>query len=1148
MRSANGLLQISAADLSNHLACRHLTRLDMAAVDGRLAPPVRRSGEVEMLRERGLIHELAYLKYLSSQGLGIADLGLAEENPAHTLEAMREGADVIYQAPLGNGRWHGRADILRRVDTPSDLGPWSYEAHDTKLARETRGGTVLQLCLYSDFLRELQGVLPLHMHVVPPGNEFKAESFKVNEYMAYYRLARRRLELALDQVGGDLDATPDPVSHCEVCRWWPRCDSHRRKVDHLSFVAGISRLQMKELRDRGVNTLTDLASHPIPLEWRPKRGSAEGYVRVREQARVQHEARSQAGEPIHELLLPTEQGRGLARLPEPSQGDVFLDLEGDPFVTGGSLEYLFGFTAQDEPYWHAWALDRSQERAAFERVVDAIMQRWERDPGMHVYHFAPYEPTALTRLTGRYATRDSEINRMLRAGLFVDLHSVVRQALRASVESYSLKDLEVFHAFDRNEDLDKSKESRRMVERAIEIGPLDLLTDAVRKSVERYNREDCVSAAKLRDWLETLRAQAVANGEEIPRPVPESGDPTESVAERERKTTEMMEVLLEGIPDDPAHRTQEQQALWLLANLLDWHRREENAAWREYFRLRGLSEQDLLDERKAIVGLEFVGREGGTEKCPIHRYRFAKQETSIREDAKLHSGEMEGIGTVEAIDIAGQTVDIKKTAKAAGHHPASVFAAEVFPNREAANSLFRLAEWIVENPIDGDGPRRAARDLLLRRSPRFADGDVSHPTGMPSPAPGEDSVAFARRLVTRLDRSVLPIQGPPGSGKTYAGARMIVELARAGKKVGVSATSHKVIRNLLDAALRAAADEGFPLACAQKPKEVSEDAPAGLFETTDNDEAVEAITGRSAHVLGGTAWMWSREQFFESVDVLIVDEAGQMSLADVLAIAQAADSVVLLGDPQQLDQPIQGSHPDGTEISALQYLIGDARTITPDRGIFLAETRRLAPPLCEFTSEVFYEGRLRPMDGLERQALVGDTPFVGAGLWFVPVEHEGNRNASAEEVDAVGALVHALTSGGVRWVNEDGVERPLGLEDVLVVAPYNAQVADLLSRLPGARVGTVDKFQGQEAAVVIYSLTASTVEDAPRGMEFLYDLNRLNVATSRARCACIVVGSPRIFEPDCQTPRQMQLANALCMVSEHAACSSFEHLPRMPVE
>ena len=280
--------------------------------------------------------------------------------------------------------------------------------------------------------------------------------------------------------------------------------------------------------------------------------------------------------------------------------------------------------------------------------------------------------------------------------------------------------------------------------------------------------------------------------------------------------------------------------------------------------------------------------------------------------------------------------------------------------------------------------------------------------------------------------------------------------------------------------------------------------------------------------------MWARQDAFDTIDVLFVDEAAQMSLANVLAVSQAARTVVLIGDPQQLDQPMQGNHPDGTDVSALDHILAGEQTIPPDKGLFLEETWRLHPDICAYTSELFYDGKLSSKDGLEKQVIDASGPISGSGLYYLPVEHDGNQNCSPEEAHAVGALVNGILESKATWTDRDGQENPVTLEDIMIITPYNAQVFEIQQRLPGARVGTVDKFQGQEAPIAIYSTTTSSHADAPRGMEFLYSLNRLNVATSRAKCVSVMVSSPRIFEAECRTPRQIQLANAFCRYLEMA--------------
>src|SRR5262249_43559085 len=379
---------------------------------------------------------------------------------------------------------------------------------------------------------------------------------------------------------------------------------------------------------------------------------------------------------------------------------------------------------------------------------------------------------------------------------------------------------------------------------------------------------------------------------------------------------------------------------------------------------------------------------------------------------------------------------------------------------------------------------------------------------------------------------ILPIQGPPGAGKTFTGARMICELVRQGKTVGITANSHKVIRNLIDPVIEAADEHGVELHCCHKADEWEE--PRHRLSFAEHSGDLIAALGDGVSVGAGTAWLWSRLDAYESIDVLFVDEAAQMSLADVLAVSHAARTVVLIGDPQQLDQPTQSTHPDGTGVSALDHILAGEQTIPADKGLFLEETWRLHPTICAYTSELFYDGKLRSRAGLEKQTIKAAGLLSGSGLRYLPIEHRGNQNCSPEEAQSIAALVNEILESGATWVDRDGGERPVTSEDIVIITPYNAQVFEIQQRLPGARVGTVDKFQGQQAAIAIYSTATSTHADAPRGMEFLYSLNRLNVATSRAKCICIMVGSLDLPEAECRAPRQVRLANAFCRFLELA--------------
>jgi hypothetical protein len=860
----------------------------------------------------------------------------------------------------------------------------------------------------------------------------------------------------------------------------------------------------------------------------------------------------------YELLLPEpgaalEPERGLASLPQPSSGDLFFDIEGDPYALEDGLDYLFGVLEVDGTFHAFWSRDErgeftlDAERAAFERLMDFFAERRAADPDLHIYHYAPYEPTALKRLMGRYGTREDEVDDMLRKGVLVDLLRAVRQGLRASVESYSIKKMEPFYGFTREIDLRDAGSSIVAFEQWLELGEGERPEASHLERIERYNRDDVVSNQRLRDWLEILRVElGAAVGSDVPRPGTRDVEAIAELSEAQQRVQALVDRLADAtIPVDPLERNPEQHATWLLAQLLGWHRREEKAMWWEFHRLMDLTPDQLVDEDGAIGLLEPVEMLAVTKRgVQTWRYRYPDQEIDIKGGA-LHDPDRKAadpdakpgvwaVGELVALDPVSQTVDIKL--RTAAGHPRSVVPLDQYRTDDHRARLFELGEWVAEHGIDAPGSWRAARDLLLGRRPHVGQAD-----GTSLVHEGEPSVEAARRMALALDRSVLAIQGPPGSGKTYTGARMVCALLDAGRRVGITGTSHKVIANLLRAILKAADHYGTTVVALQRTdaETLIHDPRVRQVETGDVPDGL----AQGANLVAGTGWVFVGERQRDAVDVLFVDEAGQISLANVAAMSASTSSLVLLGDPQQLDQPIQGTHPPGAERSALAHVLGDLATMPADRGLFLATTWRLHPELCGYTSEVFYDDRLEPEMHLAAQAVrVPDGLIRGsAGPRMVTLPTVGADNENLEEAAAVASLVLGLVDRGSTWTDEDGVTRAMTIDDVLVVAPYNAQVAAIKRLLPvEARVGTVDKFQGQEAPISIYSLTTSSPELAPRGMDFLYSRHRLNVATSRARGVAIVVASPDLFRIRARTPEQMRLANAFCRFNELAAVGEGE--------
>jgi uncharacterized protein len=1118
MRLLQDDLVLSPSDLVAFSLCRHLTALERAVALGERAGAPRPDPELDLFARRGRDHERQVLERLKADGRQVAEVMAVgdgaeslERAAALTLEAMRSGVDVIAQATFFDGRWSGVADFLwRRDGRPSRLGSFSYEPADAKLARQVKPAVVLQLCAYADQLAALQGVLPEQVHVVL--GDGTTVSVPLAGVSAFYRTVRARFEAALSLGPG---ATyPEPVEHCTACRWSGECESRRRHDDRLSLVADMRREQEARLNKAGVVTLEALAAR-APAAVRGL-GSAT-LARLTAQARLQLEQR-RTGRVACELL-PVEPGRGLAALPAPSAGDLFFDMESDPFV-GRGLEYLFGVaevSATGPVYRALWAHDLAAEKQAFESFVDLVIERRQRHPDLHVFHYGAYEPAALKRLMGVHGTRERELDAILRGQVLVDLHRVVRHGVRVSQESYSIKMLEPLYRPARTTAVAGGLGSIVAYEDWRESGVVSRLAE-----IEAYNRDDCLSLLGLRDWLETRRSEVESAEGPLPRPTAVDPAPSAGVQAAEAAEDEVTAALLAGDPH-PAQA--------LLAHLVGWHRREAKPEWWMWFHRRRLSLDELFDDAETLSGLDYQGVAGKGNRSLTHEYRFDPQQ-----EHRIGTGDKPddpatglGAGEVVHVDNVRGVLRLKRSAYSDKPHPRALVPAGPVETSAQREALLRIGRWVAAHGLDAPGSYRAVRDLLLRRRPRLRAGSAG-----PLLAVGEDPADAALRLARTLDHSCLAVQGPPGSGKTRTGARLVLELAREGRRVGVTANSHKAITNLLDELCATAERAGVRLEVLQKATEDGRCSHPMVRQAADNGEVEASLRAGTVQVLAGTAWLFGRPALEGTLDTLVVEEAGQLSLANVVAIGGAARNFVLLGDPRQLSQPSKASHPPGAERSALEHLLGDHETIPADLGVFLSTTRRLHPDLGRFVSDAFYGGRLSSHPSCAGQGVGGAPPLAGAGLRFVPVEHAGNRTVSGEEAEAVSGIVRDLV--GRPWTDAGGHTRRLELADVLVVAPYNAQVARLCAALPaGARVGTVDKFQGQQAPVVVYSMAASGAEDVPRGLEFLFSPNRLNVALSRAQGLAVLVCSPALLHSPCRTLEQVRLLNVLCRLVESAS-------------
>ena len=1173
MQRVDGQFVYAASDLNKFLECKRLTELDALAVRKRLEwPDAEEDEQAELIRRKGEEHEQRYLALLRDRHAGdVVEFGRTEQGIAsfraadrQTLEAMQRGPKIIYQATFFDGQFLGHADFLRRVERPSKLGDYSYEVMDTKLALNAKPYFLVQICNYSEHLERLQGCMPEYGYIVLGSGEER--HYRLSDYLAYYRnLKRSFLTFEADPAfdsANEAKQYPYECKHCRICPWDGICKQKRIDDDHLSLVAWMRRDQLDKLETAGIVRVTELAQ--APDERRPAGMTSETFGKLRRQASLQVRGRT-SDEPIHELLAH-KPPIGFAQLPRPAAGDVFFDMEGDPlFEPGRGLEYLFGCWMPDEPepFCAYWGLDRDQERGAFQALIDFITERRKRYPAMHVYHYAPYEKVALRKLAQLHCTREDALDDLLRAEVFVDLYAVVRQTLVISEDSYGIKKLERFYGLDRKTEVKKGDESIVMFERWLQSRDQRILED-----IKAYNRDDCRSTHLLREWLLARRDDAIAQfGIDFPfRPVKSPNDPcheefTEGCkkcvkrrneeAEAARQTALESNMLEHILPP----QTHEEYALmhprkrerYLMGNILAYHRREEKPAWWTYFDRCENVDALIEFDKDAIGGLELCEdvEPEKLKKSVVYTYRFPDQ------THKMKPGKAEDPRTRRAVTILSVTEDVENrlTIKTTATLDAARAITELTPPRPPSTGPQRKALGRIGQALsEGTLARKyaASSDLLANTAPRVTNGAATlQPDVVSAPA--------VTAVVEALDRSYLFIQGPPGSGKSTIGSQVICDLLGSGKRVAVTSTSHNAIHTLLHKVEACATENKLQFSGLYKHSDSDESeyksrVPGNFIRSTDDNAEFD---GGSYGLAGGTAWLLTREELDGAFDYLFIDEAGQVALADALALSTCAKNIVLLGDPSQLAQVSQGRQPLHVGDSVLQHLLGEDQTVAPHRGIFLDVSYRMEPEICAFVSGAMYEQRLKPAPQTAMHAIRLPANEL-QGLFYAPLEHAGNSSSSPEEADEVVRTILLLRQYGevVDSLPREnaGVARPLTDRDVIVVTPYNAQRRLIRQRLLNAgldvRVGTVDKFQGEEAPVVFYSLATSSGDDIPRNVGFLFERNRFNVAISRARAMSVLVCSPRLLDISCRTTEEMALANLLCAFAERAQSDLGDALKR----
>ena len=891
MRRRGDKIVLSASDLMRFQGCEHATALDLRLLKGEALVPAADTAAAQLIQAKGDAHEQSFLDTLKASSTSVntidKDMLDFEEAVAATQAALRKGPEWIYQAAFAGGSWGGYADFLQRVPRASKLGDFSYEVIDTKLKRSPDPKHVLQLALYSDLLAEVQGHEPVHIHVVL--GDQRRVTLRLADYAAYARHLRQRLE---DIIAQPQPTRPEPVAACDLCRWREHCTNGWDATDNLCLVAGIRTNQRLKVEAAGVTTIAGLAGHTGKIA----NLAADTLDKLRLQARLQHARR--AGGPPQFEARPIERGKGLMRLPKPADGDLFFDMEGDPLIEDG-LEYLFGV------YWEAkgvgifkpfWAHDRAQERKATSEVLAFFAEHLRAHPEAHIYHYNHYEVTALKRLGSAHGIGEAVLDQLLREKRFVDLYRIVQQGLVASEPGYSIKNLEVFYAHKRTEEVATAGDSIVVYEQWRETQEPALL-----ESIRAYNETDCRSTKGLRDWLiKAVRPKGLAWPQVTD--LAANSEPPDARAQREEaergELRQRFAALTGPLAGTPAE---------LLLELMWFHQREDKPQWWAVFDRAARETDELIDDLDSLGGLVAHGPARPEKRSQVRTYRYPEQETKLRDgvEIKVRDGRSEGaLPTVSITRLDPEALEVEvKFGPKAGAPPERL---DLIPAGPLKNEVLRDAVRRVAQSVLAGGGRYLAIEVLLARDYPRVSGLRG---GTPLMAEGADVVAATVDIVGRLDHGTLPIQGPPGTGKTYVSSQAILALIRAGKRVAVTSNSHKAIDNLLLAVAKRAREAKFRLKAIKKFSNGDAPDDPAIESTTANDDPRLA----SYPLVGGTAWLFARVEQDQQFDYLFVDEAGQVALANIVATGTAARSIVLVGDPMQLAQPIQGTHPGQSE-------------------------------------------------------------------------------------------------------------------------------------------------------------------------------------------------------------------------------------------
>ncbi len=1093
----------SPTDLSDFQRCNYHIINDLENIKKPL--PSREITETSAAYiKKGLELELKYLSNLKDQKYKVINIDDLQD--VNTIDATKQkllnGYDYIYQSHLEYEFWRGKPDFLVKVDGKSSLGDFHYEPIDVKLSPEPKTKHITQVLTYCYLLEKNQGFLPARFHIVN-GPNLTINTFKTDQYYSVFNEYKNQFEHYINNI--PLNLYPNKCEFCNFeCEWINVCEEKWTKDRYLNLVANINKNQISKLQKKDIKKIDDLSS--------TKLSHVDGIGdKVLEKLKKQSQLQLQKIDNDNDIFekIKFDHNKGLDRLPKPSKGDVFFDIEGDP-TNDEKLEYLFGnIIIEKEKYKFIdfWSHNHKEEKDAFIQVMNFFKNNIDKYPEAYIYHYSQYEVTALKRLSLKYDLCADILDFLLRNEKFVDLFVVVKESIMISEPSYSIKSLERFYMDDRTSEVQKGSESVDMYLKWQDTRDQKILDD-----IALYNKEDCISTHKLYEWLLGLKDDS--NFFEPEKYTEFSNEYDERFYETQKS--------IEKIKEKENFKT-------LLTNLLEFHRREIKSDWWLYFSRQDYDLQDHFNDMDAVGGLNLIENFENEKKEVIWRYNYPDQDFRLKEaDSIYNTADLKSIGSISDVDLSKKIIDIKISRfKKNKSLPPYLNIATNRPinNKPLQDAVYRFAHSIVIK----NKKYQSTYELLNINQP-----NLNKNKKISNIIEYKDSAQEIYSVCKNLDKSYLFLQGPPGTGKTFLTAKVIYNLLKDGKKIAITSNSHKVIHNLLDRIEENAINEKFEYKGLKKSSSSNKDSK---YETANIKSLDKILDIKEIQLLAATRYELAKDTYDQVFDFIFIDEAGQISIADTIASTLCAKNIILIGDPQQLPQPSQITHPGNSGCSILEFLLDGKNTVLDDYGVFLNDTRRLHPKICSYISERFYDSRLiSHEEASNRKIEIKNSSFNlnNPGISIITTDHEFNTQKSEEEGEIIKNLYKDLLKAKF---SSDGLNRKIDLSDILVVAPFNVQVNYLQQILPkNSRVGTIDKFQGQEAPISIISMICSDQESVPRGINFLFSPNRLNVAISRAQVMSIVIMNKKLFSSFANNINQLSMINNFTRLKEY--CNS----------